>query len=84
MDLLLLTGANRRQTINLVEKDDTRLCLPRFLEQETKLPFSLSDPLAQSISTFAHVESDLLSVSANAGSESSGKKCLTSTGRTVE
>lgn len=71
-------------TINLIEEDDTGLCLPSFFEQQSKLSLSLADPLAQRIRTLSHVEGHLTTLRADTVCQSSSQERLSCTGRPME
>ena len=61
MDLILLGGTRRRQSVDLIEEDNGRLIHARLLEEQTKLPLRLTDPFAQTVRAFPHEERNLLS-----------------------
>lgn len=43
-------------TVDLVKEYDAGLAGPRLLEEQTELPLSLADPLAEAVGTLAHEE----------------------------
>ena len=61
MDLILLGGTRRRQSVDLIEEDNGRLIHACLLEEQTKLPLRLTDPFAQTVRSFPHEERNLLS-----------------------
>lgn len=48
---------SRLLTIDFIEEDDTRLSIPRLLEQKSQLPLSFSDPFTKDIRSLSHEES---------------------------
>ena len=61
MDLVLIGGSRRRQSIDLIEENDRRLVDARLFEEQTQLSLGFADPFAQTVRSFPHEEGNSLS-----------------------
>jgi hypothetical protein len=56
VDLILLGGTDRSESIDLVEEDYGGLGGTGFVKEETELAFGFTDPFGETVGTFTHEE----------------------------